>query len=80
MADRGGPYRGITRDSTGQSNPNLDSAGINDFPALVRVRLDGDSIDVTPVLNGNAQAIDIPTEGNLDLSPPSAGWCSDFAI
>ena len=56
------------------SNPNLDSSGVNDFPALVRMRLDGDSVDIEPVLNGNAQATDIPTgaPATLNLTDPDS--------
>jgi len=56
------------------SNPNLDSAGNNDFPALVSMSLDGDSVDVEPVLNGNAQATDIPTGAptTLNLTDPDS--------
>jgi hypothetical protein len=56
------------------SNPNLDSAGNNDFPALVTMSLDGDSVDVEPVLNGNAQAIDIPSGAptTLNLTDPDS--------
>ena len=51
------------------SNPiNLDSAGVNEFPALVRVKLSGDSVEVEPVLNGNATAIDIPTGTTTTLN------------
>ena len=50
------------------SNPNLDSNGVNDFPALVEVHLDGDTVDVTPVLNGNAAAFDIPTGKAITLN------------
>lgn len=50
------------------SNPNLDSNGVNDFPALVEVRLDGDTVDVTPVLNGNAPAFDIPSGAAITLN------------
>ena len=56
------------------SNPNTDSAGVNEFPALVRMRLDGDSVNIEPVLNGNAQATDIPTgtPTTLNLTDPDS--------
>jgi hypothetical protein len=46
------------------SNPNVNAQNINVFPALVRATLWKDSVILEPVLNGNANAIDIPT-GNL---------------
>ena len=42
------------------SNPNLNAQGVNVFPALVRARLLGNMVIVDPVLNGNANAMDIP--------------------
>lgn len=56
------------------SNPSGNSAGINDAPALVRVRLDGDTVDVEPVLFGNAQATDIPSgkTSALNLMDPDS--------
>jgi hypothetical protein len=50
------------------SNPNLNGAGVNVFPALVRVRLSGGMATVEPVLNGNANATDIPTGGTVTLN------------
>lgn len=50
------------------SNPNLNSQGVNVFPALVRARLDGNTVDVEPVLSGNANATDIPTGTALQLN------------
>jgi hypothetical protein len=42
------------------SNPNLNTAGVNAFPALVRASLSGDTVVLEPVLNGNDNATDIP--------------------
>ncbi len=50
------------------SNPNLDSNGVNHFPALVRVRLVGSGIVLDPVLMGNATAVDIPTGSTVTLN------------
>ena len=56
------------------SNPTLTGGGQNPNPALVRVTLAGDTVVVTPVLNGNANAIDIPTGTTvtLDLTDPDS--------
>jgi hypothetical protein len=51
------------------SNPmNLDQMGNNVFPALVRATLSGDNVVLEPVLNGNAEAIDIPTGNPVTLN------------
>jgi hypothetical protein len=50
------------------SNPNLDSAGVNVFPALVRATLSGDNVLLEPVLTGDASAIDIPTGKTVQLN------------
>ena len=50
------------------SNPNLDSAGVNVFPALVRATLSGDNVLLEPVLSGDANAIDIPTGKTVKLN------------
>ncbi len=58
------------------SNPNLDSNGVNHFPALVRVRLVGSGLILDPVLMGNAAALDIPTGASVTLNltdPDSLG-------
>jgi hypothetical protein len=49
------------------SNPDT-PGGINIFPALVRATLQGDMVVVTPVLNGNADAIDIPSGKTVRLN------------
>jgi hypothetical protein len=53
------------------SNPNTNSAGVNVFPALVRARLlgrHGNSVEVEPVMAGNAHAFDIPTGTTVELN------------
>ncbi|MFY9529214.1 MAG: hypothetical protein WBC04_10735 [Candidatus Acidiferrales bacterium] len=50
------------------SNPNLNSASVNVFPALVRVKLAGSMVTVEPVLNGDANGIDIPTGAPVTLN------------
>ena len=53
------------------SNPNTDSNGNNVFPALVRARIHGrrgHTVDVEPVLMGNARAIDLATGGTVTLN------------
>jgi hypothetical protein len=50
------------------SNPNLDSGGVNRFPALVRVRLNGSGVLLDPVLMGDAAAIDIATGASVSLN------------
>jgi hypothetical protein len=52
------------------SNPTVDGAGHNVFPALVRVTLPrhGGNVQVTPVVAGNARATDIPTGATVTLN------------
>jgi hypothetical protein len=40
----------------------------NKGPAIVRATLDGNSVDVKPVLAGNADALDIPTDSTVKLN------------
>lgn len=57
------------------SNPNLDpTTNVNVFPALVRATLSGENVLLEPVLNGNASAVDIPTNGpvTLNLTDPDS--------
>lgn len=56
------------------SNPTLNGAGVNVFPALVRVKLAGSMVTVEPVLNGDANGIDIPTGApvTLNLTDPDS--------
>jgi hypothetical protein len=50
------------------SNPNLDSNGVNNFPALVRFRFAGSGVALDPVLAGNATATDIPSGASVTLN------------
>ena len=50
------------------SNPNLNSAGVNVFPALVSVSLSGNTVHVTPVLYANHSATDIPSGNSVTLN------------
>jgi hypothetical protein len=56
------------------SNPNLDANNVNIFPALVRVTLSQGSVHLESVLQGDAQAIDIPSGKSvtLDLTDPDS--------
>jgi hypothetical protein len=50
------------------SNPNLNGAGVNVFPALVIATLHGNMVDVEPILSGDANATDIPTGNSVALN------------
>jgi hypothetical protein len=50
------------------SNPNLNGAGVNVFPALVIASLHGNMVDVEPILSAEANATDIPTGATLTLN------------
>jgi hypothetical protein len=50
------------------SNPNLDVNGVNVFPALVRVTVSGNSLDLEPVIYGNSQAVNIATGNKVTLN------------
>ena len=50
------------------SNPNLNSAGINVFPALVRARLANGNVLLETVLYGNGTATDIATGAMVALN------------
>jgi hypothetical protein len=50
------------------SNPNLNGAGVNVFPALVEATLHGNMVDVQPVLSGDAGATDITTGATVTLN------------
>jgi hypothetical protein len=56
------------------SNPNLDANGVNDFPALVRATLSGNSVALEPVLYGNGPATDFASgkTTNLNLTDPDS--------
>jgi hypothetical protein len=47
------------------SNPNVDAKGQNNSPSIVKARLVGHQVFVTPVLQGNASLIDIATGNNV---------------
>ena len=47
------------------SNPTVDAKGQNNFPSIVKARLVGHQVFVTPVLQGNASLIDIATGNNV---------------
>jgi hypothetical protein len=71
----GGGYDDIVQDQNGQvymtaSNPNLDSANKNVFPALVRVTINQrhHTVDLTPVLSGNPSSTDLPSGGQVTLN------------
>jgi hypothetical protein len=50
------------------SNPNLNGAGANVFLALLIATLHGSTVDVQPVLSGDANAVDIPTGSTVPLN------------
>lgn len=50
------------------SNPTLDSAGVNKFPAVDKVTLSNGKAVLTPVLYGNATALDTTTNQKVTLN------------
>jgi hypothetical protein len=56
------------------SNPNLNSAGVNVFPALDKITLNNGEAQLTPVLQGNATAVDEITRRpvTLNLTDPDS--------
>ena len=50
------------------SNPSLNGAGVNIFPALVRARLHGDMVEVEPVLGSNDNAVNLATGQTVALN------------
>jgi len=50
------------------SNPTLNSAGINTAPAVDEIRLSGSTVVLTPVLMGNATALDTTTNQKVTLN------------
>ena len=50
------------------SNPTLNSAGINVFPALDKIELKNGKAILTPVLQGNATATDLTTNQRVTLN------------
>jgi len=50
------------------SNPTVNGAGVNVFPALVRATLHGDMVEVETVLKGDDNAVDITTGQTVPLN------------
>ncbi len=50
------------------SNPNLNSAGVNVFPALDKITLGNGKVNLTPVLMGNATATDLLANSKVSLN------------
>jgi hypothetical protein len=50
------------------SNPNLDSNGVNVFPAVDEVTFNGTKVVLTPVLMGNASAVDTISQQMVTLN------------
>jgi sugar lactone lactonase YvrE len=50
------------------SNPNLNSAGVNVFPAIDKVTLSNGKVNLTPVLMGNATATDLIASSKTQLN------------
>lgn len=50
------------------SNPNLNSAGVNVFPAIDKITLSSGKVTLTPVLMGNATATDLMTHMKTTLN------------
>jgi hypothetical protein len=50
------------------SNPNLNAAGVNVFPAIDKITLSNGKVTLTPVLMGNATATDLMTNMKVSLN------------
>jgi hypothetical protein len=50
------------------SNPNLNSVGVNVFPAIDQVTLSGSTITLKPILMGDASATDIIAKSTVKLN------------
>jgi sugar lactone lactonase YvrE len=50
------------------SNPNLNAAGVNVFPAIDKMTLGNGKVQLTPVLMGNATATDMLAKGKVQLN------------
>jgi hypothetical protein len=50
------------------SNPTLDKNGVNVFPALYKIALNGSKVKLTPVLMGNASSLDIASNKKVTLN------------
>lgn len=50
------------------SNPNVNSAGVNVFPAIDKITLGNGKVNLTPVLMGNATATDLIANSKVQLN------------
>ncbi len=50
------------------SNPTLNNAGVNTAPALAKITISGGKLSLTPVLMGNATALDTTTNQKVTLN------------
>ncbi len=50
------------------SNPNVNSAGVNTFPAIDEMTLSGGTVTLKPVLMGNASATDVVAKSTVTLN------------
>jgi hypothetical protein len=50
------------------SNPNLNAAGVNVFPAIDKITLNNGKVNLTPVLMGNATATDLIAKSKIQLN------------
>ena len=50
------------------SNPNVNSSGVNVFPAVDKITLSNGKVNLTPILMGNATAIDTTTTPNSKVT------------
>jgi hypothetical protein len=50
------------------SNPNVNSAGVNVFPAIDKITLGNGKVNLTPVLMGNATATDLIANAKTTLN------------
>src|SRR5579863_2003539 len=50
------------------SNPNVNAAGVNVFPAIDKISLSNGKASLTPVLMGNASATDLTTHMKVSLN------------
>jgi hypothetical protein len=58
-------FRGCRAYISTSNQANNPNAG----PAIVRAKLEGSTVEATPVLLGNASAMDIPTDATVQLNP-----------
>ncbi len=50
------------------SNPSVNSAGVNVFPAIDKMTLSNGKVNLTPVLMGNARATDLVANAKVSLN------------